>query len=187
MNSRGLLDKIRAQICSAVDDEMSWREHDPSVFGDSPIERLMALSLEFAVRFGLTEFTHFHETKNLENLTNLKRLCDEGIFHTTKENCFFLRSQCQYDKWRVDFVATTFVVDNYETNEGSWRDLIIECDGHEFHERTKQQAARDRSRDRMALSDGFPLLRYTGSEIWNDPLGCAQEVITLSRSRLRGQ
>ena len=53
----------------------------------------------------------------------------------------------------------------------------IECDGHEYHERTKEQAQRDRSRDRMIQRDGLPVLRFTGSEIYRDPCGCAQEII----------
>lgn len=58
-----------------------------------------------------------------------------------------------------------------------WRKLIVECDGHDFHERTKDQAARDRSRDRSATLSGIELLRFTGSELWRDPWGCAGEII----------
>lgn len=55
--------------------------------------------------------------------------------------------------------------------------VIVECDGHDFHERTKEQAARDRSRDRAAQAAGYMMLRYTGSEIYRDPLGCAESAI----------
>lgn len=44
--------------------------------------------------------------------------------------------------------------------------FTIECDGHDFHERTKYQAARDKSRDRFIQSKGFKVFRFTGSEIW---------------------
>jgi hypothetical protein len=43
--------------------------------------------------------------------------------------------------------------------------LIIECDGHEFHDRTRQQASNDRRRDRNMLSAGYPVFRYTGHDI----------------------
>lgn len=59
------------------------------------------------------------------------------------------------------------------------RRLVIECDGHEFHERTKEQAARDRSRDRMLLAHGCPVVRFTGSEIYRDVQGCVYEVVEL--------
>jgi very-short-patch-repair endonuclease len=55
------------------------------------------------------------------------------------------------------------------------RRLAIECDGHEFHDRTKQQAAYDRSRDRELLRIGIPTIRFTGSEIVHSPERCADE------------
>lgn len=54
--------------------------------------------------------------------------------------------------------------------------IAVECDGHDFHERTKEQAARDKKRDRFFQLEGINVLRFTGSEIWNDPYGCADEV-----------
>lgn len=38
--------------------------------------------------------------------------------------------------------------------------------------------ARDRSRDRRASLSGFVVLRFTGSELWKDPLGCAEQVMS---------
>lgn len=57
--------------------------------------------------------------------------------------------------------------------------MIIECDGHDFHERTKRQAARDRRRDRAFQAAGLPILRFTGSEIYADPCECAREVFRM--------
>ena len=74
--------------------------------------------------------------------------------------------------WRADFV-----IHRYDWICGKWRTVIAECDGHDFHERTKEQAARDRSRDRRASLSGFVVLRFTGSELWKDPLGCAEQVM----------
>lgn len=63
--------------------------------------------------------------------------------------------------------------------------LAVECDGHEFHERTKEQAARDRARDRCMTSAGVRVLRFTGSEIFRDAQKCADEVEELvQRERL---
>lgn len=55
--------------------------------------------------------------------------------------------------------------------------VIIECDGHEFHERTKEQAKRDRSRDREIQRRGAVVLRFTGSEIFASPYKAACEVM----------
>lgn len=53
---------------------------------------------------------------------------------------------------------------------------VVEADGHDYHERTKEQAARDKKRDRLMIADGLYVLRFTGSEIWKDPISCAKEV-----------
>lgn len=55
--------------------------------------------------------------------------------------------------------------------------VLVECDGHEFHERTKAQVARDKKRDRDLATAGWTTLRFTGSEIYADPLKCASEVV----------
>lgn len=54
---------------------------------------------------------------------------------------------------------------------------VIECDGHDFHERTKKQAEHDKKRDRFLQAEGFPVLRLTGSEIWRDPMRTAWNVL----------
>ena len=55
--------------------------------------------------------------------------------------------------------------------------LVVECDGHEFHEKTREQAKKDKSRDRDLLSRGYPVMRFTGSEIYRAPLKCAEQVV----------
>lgn len=55
--------------------------------------------------------------------------------------------------------------------------LVVECDGHAFHEKTPLQAKRDKSRDRYLLADGRPVMRFTGSEIFQTPLQCATQVV----------
>jgi very-short-patch-repair endonuclease len=56
----------------------------------------------------------------------------------------------------------------------------VECDGHEFHEKTKEQVARDKARDRYLTTQGIRLLRFSGSEIYRDNVGCAQQVMSLA-------
>ncbi len=61
--------------------------------------------------------------------------------------------------------------------ESRFGGLAIEADGHDFHERTKDQAAHDRRRDRVLQSAGWIVLRFTGAEIWRDADACAGEVL----------
>lgn len=71
--------------------------------------------------------------------------------------------------WRLDFALTVF---RHTLPIGR---IAIECDGHDYHERTKEQAARDRSRDRTLQAQGWLILRFTGAEIYRDALSCTLE------------
>lgn len=59
---------------------------------------------------------------------------------------------------------------------GTLTRIIVECDGHDFHERTKEQAQRDKSRDRYLQASGWKVLRFTGSELHQDAEKCVDEV-----------
>lgn len=54
--------------------------------------------------------------------------------------------------------------------------IVIEIDGHDFHERTKEQAQRDKSRDRYLTAEGYTVFRFTGSEVYRDIYHVADEV-----------
>lgn len=54
--------------------------------------------------------------------------------------------------------------------------LDVEVDGHDHHERTKEQAKRDRSRDRAFTRAGISVVRFTGAEVYADVDACADEV-----------
>lgn len=77
-----------------------------------------------------------------------------------------LRQQINIGPHRTDFLIEI----------GNALRICVECDGHEYHARTKEQAARDRSRDRWLQTAGYMVLRFTGSEIWRDPADCAIQV-----------
>jgi very-short-patch-repair endonuclease len=83
---------------------------------------------------------------------------------------FFLRTQVPIGEYRVDFVVG--MVDYPNGTK-----IVVECDGHDFHERTKEQAARDRKRDRVLQAAGYRVFRFTGSELYRNPFGCVEEVI----------
>lgn len=72
--------------------------------------------------------------------------------------------------FRPDFLCQCRSLDDVD------RYVIIECDGHDFHEKTKQQAAKDRSRDRIMIGAGFIVLRFTGSELYKTPYDCAIQI-----------
>lgn len=71
-----------------------------------------------------------------------------------------IQPQVQIGKYRVDFQLR-----HWETD--TW--FVIECDGHDYHEKTKEQAAYDKKRDRFLIKQGYVVLRYTGSQICSNP------------------
>jgi very-short-patch-repair endonuclease len=131
--------------------------------GDSPIERLLYLALLFEIN---TNWRH-----DIHLMTAVPGTVDS--FQLFSDSCIIavLEMQKQIGEARVDFCLT--VRDVF----GKSHSLVIECDGHEFHERTKDQAKKDRSRDRLFQSLGHTVYRFTGSEIFNDPCNCANQVI----------
>jgi len=61
--------------------------------------------------------------------------------------------------------------------------IAIELDGHDFHERTKEQVAERNQRDRDAQADGWAILHFSGSELYRDPLACVRSVTALAESK----
>lgn len=55
----------------------------------------------------------------------------------------------------------------------------LECDGHEFHDRTKEQADHDRRRDRYMQDKGVLVMRFTASNIRDDAKKCAREALDI--------
>jgi very-short-patch-repair endonuclease len=72
-------------------------------------------------------------------------------------------------KYRPDFLIIG-------ESAGTLFRVVVEADGHDFHERTKAQAAHDKKRDRWFQTKGYSVLRFTGSEVFADPEDCASQV-----------
>lgn len=53
--------------------------------------------------------------------------------------------------------------------------VIIECDGHDFHHKTKKQVEYDNERQLALQTVGYEVIRFSGSQIYKDPLGCAEK------------
>lgn len=75
----------------------------------------------------------------------------------------FIFPQYKIDRYTVDFLFAGNI-------DGVCPNLAIEIDGHEWHEKTKEQAIKDRKRDRYLLihTPSIPTMRFTGSEIYNN-------------------
>ena len=60
--------------------------------------------------------------------------------------------------------------------------FAVEIDGHSFHDRTRDQAEHDRSRDRFLMKMGWRVIRFTASEVFRDAAGCVKETLDLVKA-----
>lgn len=168
-----LLRKQAYALADAVFDDLD--EEPYCSVGDSPIEKLFFRA--FMVTGWLGRRAHGVW------LSHGMQAWASGEKHGAPFGKLMIEPQVQLPGWRVDFMisAWSFGTIHHRTlgkqqGEEGWRKLIVECDGHDFHERDKKQAKRDRSRDRWAADNGYDVYRFTGSEIHNNPMKCADQV-----------
>lgn len=77
---------------------------------------------------------------------------------------------------RPDFAFVFSGYGGFGSNDGTDTRIIVELDGHDFHERTPEQAQSDKSRDRELQALGWLVLRFTGREVLQDPDHCLGEI-----------
>lgn len=153
---------------------------------ESPIECLLASELVLPFSMYARVPYVLYECRDLENIEaacaqayELFRQC-HNRFPPEQRQCVVTFPQVTVGAYRLDFVVAHcgWVDDAFRVVK-----VAVECDGHDFHERTKEQAQRDRQKDRYLQSIGLTALRFTGSEIHADPGKCAWEIIGLLSRR----
>lgn len=91
-------------------------------------------------------------------------------------------------QWEIDLVSRRVRPDFAFVFTGAHASkVIVELDGHDFHERTPEQAQADKSRDRLLQAKGWSVLRFTGREILRAPIDCVTEVHGLLFARAIAQ
>lgn len=118
---------------------------------ESPIEQLMALELDDVEYY-------FIASDTIEIIGNS---CQVDI-------------KCDDKKYRVDFLME--IVFKYNGKYKNILKLIIECDGHDFHEKTKEQVIKDNKRDRDLKNEGYEILHFSGSEIYNNTFNISKDI-----------
>ncbi len=69
----------------------------------------------------------------------------------------------EYDEWVNVFLRKDFK-------------LIIECDGFEYHHLTKKQVNYDYERENNLKLNGYDVIRFSGTQIYNEPIECAMKI-----------
>lgn len=143
---------------------LNFRHIYTEEFCDSPIENILFSALLFESNgyhpFDICTLDILEGTNGVKSYLDIK---------PRKDMETIVVPQVKIGDYVADFLFTC-------SFRGSVSRFIVECDGHDFHEKTKEQAKRDKRRDRWLLSKGISSLRFTGSEIYQDPIRCAEEI-----------
>lgn len=83
--------------------------------------------------------------------------------------------ECDEKTYRADFTIEYDEICNNNLDENF--KLDIECDGYEFHQKTKEQVRKDNEREYNLKTSGWDILRFSGSQIYNEPTKCAKDIL----------
>ena len=82
---------------------------------------------------------------------------------------YYLIPQVEIGNYRADFELI-----NHKDKK-----IIVECDGHEFHQKSKQQVEKDNQRERDLKKLGYEVVRFSGSEIFKDAEKCVKDLLDI--------
>ncbi len=84
-----------------------------------------------------------------------------------------METQYPVGKYRVDFLLSQSGIGPEEI----LTPIVIELDGHAFHDKDKRQRAYEKARDRALVRAGYRVFHFTGSEVVADPFRVAYEAL----------
>lgn len=83
--------------------------------------------------------------------------------------------QKEIGKYRADFL----VWQEKMAGKFGLGPIVVELDGHDFHDRDKRQRSYEKARDRFFVKEGYRVMHYTGSDVVANPLKVAFEVMQM--------
>lgn len=139
--------------------------------GKSPVEAalghaLLRLMLD-PKEFGPPEYANlFFPTGEIRSMDEVPPI--KGV----KLGVINVAPGCWADQYQSDYLLDVKAPGSRRVVRGT-----LECDGHDFHEKTPEQVSHDRKRDRDFQAGGITVLRFPGYEIFDRPDHCAREAI----------
>lgn len=166
---------------------MNFEEIEKFLLLEKNVERLDSTGLTNIKKDSICWFNRLDEYCKKRKLTPIERIMkiilifvDDRLREQLLNDfnpCIISNCQKGIGKYRADFEVELV---------GTPIKYIIECDGHEFHEKTKEQAKYDKQRERYFIKCGYRVLRYSGSEIYNDFHKIIDELVELFLVDLEG-
>lgn len=186
-----IVDKFADELARYAD-ELSDRLFIPNAKCESPIERLMLAHLIYDDSSGYggpseheTFWDYPMDAYFSSHLARATMKCavadyanapqpekDQIILHrlSRERGNMAFDTQVVVADYRVDIAVYVIGPDK------TLLKIAVECDGHSFHEKTKEQASRDKKRDRELQKHGWLVFRFSGSDIWNNGRACSAEI-----------
>jgi very-short-patch-repair endonuclease len=121
--------------------------------GGTPIEQLFFMASQAVLAFSNAEILYCHGAENIQ-----------------------ISSQEKIGKYRADFVLHHI---DHGTNYRVINRVVVELDGHAFHDKDESQRRYEKARDRFFTSEGYKVLHFTGKEVTDNPFKVAAECISL--------
>ena len=118
----------------------------------SPIEQIFITAFEFYCR--------------LENKKRIFLFPQKEVIYNNKK--YYIDFEFEAD----DYLTSLIFEDKLKNKNFK---LAIECDGYEFHQKTKEQVQHDNEREYNLKMAGYEVLRFSGTQIYNNPLKCAED------------
>lgn len=175
---RKQLDLYRQALGAVCAPFRRYDDPDLNVF-QSPIEEMLAVAIvvagEESLFLGFQDGTDRLRAWYEQHAPSVIPWLDIGASRIAEGRWHVFFAQMPEGEYSIDLALC-----------GTGLQLAIECDGHDFHERTKEQARHDKQRDRYLIAKGWTVIRFTGSEIWADPIRCAYQVIEIVLARATG-
>lgn len=155
MRSRMLEERFSQEMyCNCLEGEMQ-----------SPIEQLFWIAANVLCE---------SELHRLNPDPLISRL-DDGSFDQVLQDGIYISSQHKVDQYRVDFLIEQVGIGPKE----HLGPVVVELDGHAFHDKDKRQRSYEKARDRHLVRRGYRVLHFTGSDVVADPFKVAYEALEL--------
>lgn len=158
-----LKDTMRAAALNATGDHFDINVSVLEELCKSPIE----LALGYAM--AAADWAHWEDMPAPRFVECDEEFSWDSITFSGWLTAAVIRPQMPVCNYRIDFAVALFGIR-----------IAVECDGHDFHERTKQQAANDRLRDRVLQGEGWLVARFTGAEIYKDAADCVKQIRSMA-------
>ena len=146
---------------------------------EKDITRLKALYFH-----GRTQFSNYL-TDRILYFNDNDNWCESSIERLFLEAFDAIRTKnihTMYDYWLYPQVEIGNYRADFELINHKDKKIIVECDGHEFHQKSKQQVEKDNQRERDLKKLGYEVVRFSGSEIFKDAEKCVEDLLDILNS-----